>query len=146
MDVHSTNFTLSTFSIGDVKGKFNHTVEADYKLVLLYHEMVRTKVAGLNGNVDFICDYEAGCLGYTLYKQLTEHNVKCVILEPTTMLLPQGKRIKTDKRDAELIAKCLAYRTCHEVYIPDEDDNNVKEYIRMRDDHQKSLAVSSSRF
>jgi transposase len=139
MDVHSTSFTLSTFSLGDEKGTFIHTVAPDYKQVLLYLEMVRTKVAGINGNVDFICGYEAGSLGYTLYKQLTEHNVKCVILAPTTMLLPQGKRIKTDKRDAELIAKCLAYKTYHEVYIPDEEDNNVKEYIRMRDDHKKAL-------
>lgn len=140
MDVHSTNFTLCTFSIGDEKGKFHHTVEPDYRQVLLYLEMVRTKAAGVNADVDFICGYEAGCLGYTLYKQLTEHNVKCVILAPTTMLMPQGNRVKTDKRDAQLIAKCLAYRTYHEVYIPDEEDNNVKEYIRMRDDHQKALA------
>lgn len=27
-------------------------------------------------NASFICGYEAGCLGFTLYHQLTEHNVK----------------------------------------------------------------------
>ena len=33
----------------------------------------------------------------------------CVILAPTTMLEQRSrKRIKTDKRDAEIIAKCLA--------------------------------------
>ena len=30
----------------------------------------------------FICGYEAGCLGFTLYHQLTSHNVKCIILAP----------------------------------------------------------------
>ena len=49
--------------------------------------------------------------GYTsLYHQLTEAGVKCVILAPTTMLTQQGKRVKTDKRDARLIAQCLPWR------------------------------------
>jgi hypothetical protein len=30
----------------------------------------------------FICGYEAGCLGFTLYHQLMDHGVKCVILAP----------------------------------------------------------------
>lgn len=139
MDVHSTSFTLTTFSLGDEKGRYVHKVAPDYKQVLLYLEMVRMKESGLSGNVEFICGYEAGCLGYTLYKQLTEHNIECVILAPATMHTPKGKRIKTDKRDAELIARCLAYRTYHSVYIPDEEDNNVKEYIRMRSDHKNAL-------
>ncbi len=37
-------------------------------------------------DANFICGYEAGCLGYTLYHQLTANNVKCIILAPTTML------------------------------------------------------------
>ena len=139
MDVHTTNFTLATFSIGDEKAKFVHTVAPDYKQILLYLEMVRTKVAGLNGKVDFVCGYEAGCLGYTLYQQLTEHHVKCVILAPTTLLLPAGKRVKTDKKDAELIARSLAYQTYSEVYVPTEQDNSVKEFIRMREDHRAAL-------
>ena len=65
-------------------------------------------------DTEFVCGYEAGCLGFTLYRQLTDLNVKCIILAPTTMMAEQGrKRIKTDKRDAVLIARCLAYHTYH---------------------------------
>ena len=42
------------------------------------------------------CGYEAGCLGYTLYHQLTNARLKCVILAPTIMLTQQGQR--TDSR------------------------------------------------
>ncbi len=42
--------------------------EADYKKVLNYLEFLRT-IYGDDAN--FICGYEAGCLGYTLYHQLT---------------------------------------------------------------------------
>ncbi len=88
----------------------------------------------------FICGYEAGCLGFTLYHQLMEHNVKCIILAPTTMPKSSGKKkIKTDKRDAGTIARCLAHHDYSPVHIPNEKDEQVKEFIRMRDDHKLAL-------
>lgn len=91
-------------------------------------------------DVLFVCGYEAGCLGFTLYHELTVHNVKCVILAPTTMPVVGGKKkIKTDKRDAAHIARCLAHRDYSPVHIPTEKDEQVKEYIRMRDDHKLAL-------
>jgi len=47
--------------------------------------------------------------------------------------------IKTDKRDAAKIAKCLAYNTYSPIYIPDAEDNAVREYIRMRNDERDTL-------
>ena len=58
-----------------------------------------------------------------------------MILAPTTMP-SSAKEIKTDKRDALKIAKCLAYGTYSPVYVPTDQDNAIKEYIRMRDDAQ----------
>lgn len=53
----------------------------------------------------------------------TATGIKCVILAPTTMLTPQGVRIKTDMRDAYMIAQCLSYSGYHTVYISTEDDD-----------------------
>jgi len=50
-----------------------------------------------------------------------------------------AKEIKTDKRDARKIAKCLAYGTYSRVHVPTDQDNAIKEYIRMRDDAQAML-------
>lgn len=55
------------------------------------------------------------------------------------MLTQQGKRVKTDARDAQMIAQCLSYGGYQAVYIPTEEDNAVKEYLRMRDDHKLAL-------
>lgn len=55
------------------------------------------------------------------------------------MLTQQGKRIKTDKRDARLIAYYLCYGGYHPVYIPTGEDDAVKEYLRMRDDHKLAI-------
>jgi transposase len=49
------------------------------------------------------------------------------------------KRIKTDKRDAEIIARCLAQHNYSPVHIPTKKDEETKEFLRMRDDHKLSL-------
>lgn len=115
----------------------HHKTASDYKQILAYLASLR-KLFGENAS--FICGYEAGCLGFTLYRQLTEHNVTCVILAPTTMVTVKGKKkVKTDKRDAENIAKCLAHHNYSPVHVPTEQDEQIKEYIRMRDDHKLAL-------
>jgi transposase len=137
MDVHKENFTLCAFTIEEDKVSHNQRTEADFKNVLKYLDHLRTIYGD---NVNFVCGYEAGCLGYTLYHQLTTRNVKCVILAPTSMPVPRGgKKIKTDKRDAKDIARCLAQHNYSPVHIPTEKDEQTKEFIRMRDDHKIAL-------
>lgn len=56
--------------------------------------------------------------------------------------MPQqrGKRkVKTDKRDAALIARCLAHHDYSPVHIPTEKDEQISDFIRMRDDHKLAL-------
>ena len=141
MDVHSINYTLCAMepTIGSEDRIFGEVqVAPDYKEVIYFIESLKMQL-GLNNDYYIECGYEAGCLGYTLYHQLTNAGIKCVILAPTTMLTQQGKRVKTDTRDARLIAQCLCYGGYHPVYIPTGEDNAVKEYLRMRDDHKLAL-------
>ena len=141
MDVHSTNYTLCAMEpvIGSEDRIFGGIqVAPDYKEVIRFIESLKLKL-GLADNYSIECGYEAGCLGYTLYHQLERAGIKCVILAPTTMLTQQGRRVKTDKRDAHLIAQCLCYGGYHPVYIPTGEDEAVKEYLRMRDDHKLAL-------
>ena len=141
MDVHSKNYTLCAMepTIGSEDRIFGEVqVAPDYKEVIYFIESLKMQL-GLNNDYYIECGYEAGCLGYTLYHQLTNAGIKCVILAPTTMLTQQGKRVKTDTRDARLIAQCLCYGGYHPVYIPTGEDDAVKEYLRMRDDHKQAL-------
>ena len=99
MEVHKESFTLCAFTIEEDKGKYHQKTEPDFKKVLKYLEFLRSIYGD---DAKFVCGYEAGCLGYTLYHQLTSHDVDCKILAPTTMLEQRSrKRIKTDKRDAD---------------------------------------------
>ena len=141
MDVHSTNYTICAMEpvIGaDDRVFATIQVTPDYKNILQFIANIKLKL-GFADDYSIECGYEAGCLGYSLYNQLTAAGVKCVILAPTTMLTQQGKRVKTDARDALMIAQCRAYGGYRPVYIPTEEDNSVKEYLRMRDDHKLAL-------
>ena len=151
MDVHSTNYTLCAMepTIGSEDRVFGEIqVAPDYREVVSFITSLKLKL-GPDDKYYIECGYEAGCLGYTLYHQLTKAGIKCVILAPTTMLTQQGQRIKTDKRDAHLIAQCLCYGGYHPVYVPTAEDDAVKEYVRMRDDHklaQKKLKQQINAF
>jgi transposase len=136
MDVHKESYTLCCYSYDSDKVEYKQTIPSDYKLVLKYIEQIRMRYTG---EVEIVCGYEAGCLGYSLYHQLTNHAVKCIILAPSTMAITNTNRVKTDKRDAANIARCLAFHTYSEVYVPTDEDNRVKEYIRMRDDQKLML-------
>ena len=143
MDVQTTHFTLCA-----LESKFgeedqiiaNITVGPDHKNVLDFIKRIKEKMDPKGQDeIDVECGYEAGCLGYSLYHTLTACKLKCRILAPTTMLSEQGPRIKTDRRDAKLIAQCLSNGGYHAVHIPTAEDNAVKEYVRMRDDHKLAL-------
>ena len=137
IDVHKETFSLCCYTNEKEQAEYPQKVDGHYSKVINYIEAMRFHYGD---DIMFICGYEAGCLGFTLYHQLTEHNIKCVILAPTTM--PQqrgGKKVKTDKRDAALIARCLAHHDYSAVHIPTEQDEQTKEYIRMRDDHKLAL-------
>ena len=141
MDVHSTNYTLCAMEPvldGEDRIFANIQVTPDYKNVIQFIDNLKKKL-GSSDTYSIECGYEAGCLGYSLYHQLTGAGVRCTILAPTTMLTQQGKRIKTDKRDAVMIAQCLSYGGYHAVHVPTDKDSSVKEYLRMRDDHKLAL-------
>jgi transposase len=136
MDVHKESYTVCCYSFDTDETMYKQKIASDYKMVLKYLEQIRKQ---FSENIEFICGYEAGCLGYSLYHQLTDHGVKCIILAPTTMAITNTNRVKTDKRDAGNIARCLAFRTYSEVHVPTDEDNSIKEYIRMRDDQKIAL-------
>ena len=141
LDVHSTNYTICIKEVlwsQNDKIWLNEKVEPDYLEIIKLVRKVTEKI-GKGDVFDIEYGYEAGSLGYSLYRSLSNAGLKCTILAPSTMLAEKGNRIKTDHRDARLIADCLASGGYRPVYVPTEDDEEVKEYIRMRDDHKALL-------
>ena len=81
MDVHSTNYTLCAMEPvldGEDRIFANIQVTPDYKNVLQFIENLKNKL-GPDDSYSIECGYEVGCLGYSLYNQLTSAGVKCII-------------------------------------------------------------------
>ena len=141
MDVHTSNYTLCSLDPGYGVKKDNYFAEVQFTNnfvtnVVNYVSNLKKKMK----DCEFVCGYEAGCLGYSTYKDLTKAGIKCVIMAPSTMAVQKGgKKVKNDRRDAIVIAQCLAYQTYKEVYVLSEHDEAVRGYLRMRDSHKKEL-------
>ena len=141
MDVHTSNYTLCSLDPGYGVKKDNYFAEVQFTNnfvtnVVNYVTNLKKKLK----DCEFVCGYEAGCLGYSTYKDLTKAGIKCVIMAPSTMAVQKGgKKVKNDRRDARVIAQCLAYQTYKEVYVLSEHDEAVRGYLRMRDSHNKAL-------
>lgn len=139
MDVHTTTYSVCAYSMENQ----NVFAETSFTASAENVEAYLNSVSGRFENpeeIKFVCGYEAGCLGYSLYRELTAKDIECRIMAPSTMAsTPMDNRKKNDRLDAQRIAKCLAYGTYKSVYVTDEQDDAVKEFIRMRDDANAEL-------
>jgi transposase len=77
--------------------------------------------------------YEAGACGYTLYWQLTRLGVEATVVAPTLVPVKVGDRIKTDRRDAEKLARLLRSGDLTSVWVPDAPHEALRDLIRARE-------------
>jgi transposase len=76
--------------------------------------------------------YEAGPTGYVLYWQLAEMGVKCEVVAPTLVPVKTGDKVKTDRRDAEKLARCYRAGDLTPVWVPDAAHEALRDLVRAR--------------
>lgn len=76
--------------------------------------------------------YEAGPTGYTLYWQLAELGVKCEVVAPTLIPVKASDRIKTDRKDAEKLARNYRAGDLTPVWVPDAEHEALRDLVRAR--------------
>jgi transposase len=76
--------------------------------------------------------YEAGPTGYVLYWQLSELSVKCEVVAPTLVPVKAGDRVKTDRRDAEKLARSYRAGDLTPVWVPDAAHEALRDLVRAR--------------
>jgi len=84
-------------------------------------ESLRKLVHKLGSIQDLRACYEAGPTGYVLYWQLTQLGVACEVIAPSLVPTKAGDRVKTDRRDAEKLARCYRAGELTAVWVPDAD-------------------------
>ena len=100
-------------------------------------ESIRKTMAKLGPSKDLKCCYEAGPTGYVLYWQLTQLGVACEVIAPTLVPVKAGDRVKTDRRDAEKLARCYRAGELTPVWVPDAEHEALRDLVRAREAAKK---------
>jgi len=82
--------------------------------------------------------YEAGPTGFELHRRLLEAGFDNEVVAPSLIPKKPGERIKTDRRDAAKLARCLRAGDLTPVYVPDEDTEALRDLERARDAAKKA--------
>jgi transposase len=96
-------------------------------------ESIRKMIKKLGPVEQLKACYEAGPTGYVLYWQLAELGVACEVIAPTLMPVKAGDRVKTDRRDAERLARSYRSGDLTPVWVPDEGSEALRDLVRARE-------------
>ena len=96
-------------------------------------ESIRKMVKKLGAAEQLKACYEAGPTGYVLYWQLAGLGVACEVIAPTLAPMKAGDRVKTDRRDAERLARSFRSGDLTPVWVPDEGSEALRDLVRARE-------------
>jgi transposase len=96
-------------------------------------ESVRGLVKKLGGARRLRICYEAGPHGYGLFWLLSGLGVHCDVVAPTLVPVKSGDRVKTNRRDAEKLARCYRSGDLTVVWVPDAEHEALRDLVRARE-------------
>jgi transposase len=92
----------------------------------------------------FFC-YEAGPCGYDLYRFIVAQGHQCIVVAPSLIPKKPGDKVKTDKRDADQLARLLRAGELTPVYVPNAEDEAIRDLSRAREDALLGLKSARQR-
>jgi transposase len=134
LDVHKDSITIAIADDGRdgevrVYGKIANNLDQIDK--------VMRKLISQNSQLR--CVYEAGPCGYLICRHLSSKGIGCVVA--ATALIPKksGERVKNDRRDAKKLATLHRAGELTAVYVPNQEDEALRDLVRTRTDIQIAL-------
>lgn len=94
-----------------------------------------------DGQQLYFCD-EAGPCGYGVQRQLTRLGHRCDVVAPALIPRKVGDRVKTDRRDAMMLAQTLRAGQLTAVWVPDEAHEAMRDLVRLRAQAMRDLRKS----
>jgi transposase len=83
--------------------------------------------------------YEAGPTGYGLARVCGEAGILCMVAAPSKIPRAAGDRVKTDRRDAERLARLLRLGELVPVRVPEPHEEAARDLVRAREDARGDL-------
>ena len=130
LDVHKETIAVAVARVGRAAPESRGEIANKPKTVAKLVERLNQE---FDGEVLLFC-YEAGPCGYGLYRQLLALGHDCQVVAPSLIPKKPGERIKTDRRDACKLAGTLRSADLTAVWVPDEEQEAMRDLTRARDD------------
>lgn len=130
IDIHKEHWNLCYFCNREVVEKLS--VQGRFEQLKEHTE----NRYGNAASVQFV--YEAGFSGFWLHRRLIDSGYECLITPPSKIPSNPDK-VKTDKKDAEKLARYLAGGLLKKVYVPPPSIEADRQLLRLREGDKKKL-------
>jgi transposase len=90
------------------------------------------KRLGSQGAVEFV--YEAGPCGYEVQRQIQNLGQSCFVVAPGLIPVRAGDRVKTDRKDAEKLARLWRAGELTAIRVPSHEEEACRDLVRLRED------------
>ena len=129
LDVHKDSIDIAVAEAGR-DGEVRHVGSIGGDLVSL--DKALRKLISRGHRLHIV--YEAGPCGFVIWRHLHAQGLHCEVVAPSSIPKRSGDRVKTDRRDAILLARLARAGELTGVRVPDAADEAVRDLVRARDD------------
>jgi transposase len=129
LDVHKDSIDIATADAGR-DGEVRHVCTTGGDLVAL--DKALRKLISKGHRLHIV--YEAGPCGFVIWRHLTVLGIQCEVVAPSSIPRRPGERIKTDRRDAMMLARLSRSGDLTAVRVPAGGDEAVRDLVRARED------------
>lgn len=127
LDVHQATISVATADAGGGEARVVGTVANE-----LWELRALLQPLGAPATLEVV--YEAGPTGYGLYRWLLAQGYRAQVIAPSLIPRKAGDRIKTDRRDARMLARLARAEELTPITVPDAEDEAIRDLTRARED------------
>ena len=128
LDVHTASIAVSLAPAGNAEVRRYGLIGGTHDDVL----KLAKKLAATHPGTQLRFCYEAGPHGYPLCRCLQGHGYDCMLVAPSKIPRLPGDRVKTNRRDADQLARLHRAGELTAIHVPDPQDEAVRDLIRAR--------------
>ncbi|MCY1740588.1 IS110 family transposase [Ensifer sp. SL37] len=96
------------------------------------------------GGFELCVCYESGPCGFVIYRYLRKVGIDCVVISPSATPRRANDRIKTDRRDAQMLARLLRTGELVVFWVPDEAHEAIRDVVRARRQAKDDLSAAKT--